>query len=70
MNDWTGVPGADLVREGLADLRAGRETAAALLVAVGAPRLRQMNVDVPAIDSPEHGLYDLPAAALHKTSGE
>jgi hypothetical protein len=37
MND--ALPGADLIESGLNDLREGRETIAALLVAIGAPRL-------------------------------
>lgn len=36
-----GLPGADLVREGLADVTAGRRTIAACLIAIGSPRLRQ-----------------------------
>jgi hypothetical protein len=60
------LPGAELVNEGLSDLRAGRETEAALLVVIAAPRLRALGLDVPAIDrtfsasegeSPEHRLY-------------
>jgi len=39
---WNDLPGGDLVREGLEDLRNGRETAPALLVAIGAPRLRRL----------------------------
>ena len=57
------LPGADLIGAGLNDLRAGRETIAALLVAIGAPRLRSLGLylpsDLPA--NPEHRLYDLPA---------
>jgi hypothetical protein len=55
----SGVPGAELVEQGLADLRAGRDTTLALLVAIGAPRLRQLGFDVPAgPDQPEHRLYE------------
>ena len=56
-----GLPGADLIEKGLIDLRAGRETIEALLVAIGAPRLRQAGVDVPQDrwHVPEHRLYDL-----------
>src|SRR5690242_11781488 len=39
---WNDLPGGDLVREGLEDLRNGRETAPALLVAIGARRLRRL----------------------------
>lgn len=62
MTSWDGLPGAELVREGLADLEAGRRTAAALLVAIGGPRLRGLGVSVPVVDGAEHALYDLLAA--------
>lgn len=59
MND--GLPGADLIEAGLQDLHAGRETVAGLLVAIGAPRLRRLGLNLP--DSlpanPEHRLYEL-----------
>lgn len=38
------LPGADLIRDGLADLAAHRETAAGLLVAIGYPRLCLMGI--------------------------
>ena len=59
MND--GLPGADLIEKGLADLREHRETVEALLVAIGAPRLRNIGLDIPAElpDNPEHRLYHL-----------
>lgn len=54
------LPGADLIEQGLADLRSGNESAEALLVSIGAPRLRTVGVPVPApIASPEHKLYAL-----------
>jgi hypothetical protein len=59
------LPGQDLVDRGLADLRAGRtDTAEALLVAIGAPKLRSLGIDVPEhrIERPEHRLYELLAA--------
>jgi hypothetical protein len=59
MADWMELPGGDLVQAGLEDLRAGRETSVALLVAIGAPRLRQLGIEVPTIETPEHRLYDL-----------
>ena len=57
--ELTGLPGADLIEEGLRDLAGGRETVAALLVAIGAPRLRRAGVPVPeaVFDDPEHQLY-------------
>jgi hypothetical protein len=59
MND--ALPGADLIEAGLADLQAGRETVAALLVAIGAPRLRDLGLDLPhkLPENPEHRLYAL-----------
>ena len=53
------LPGGDLVAAGLEDLAHGRETVEALLVAVGAPRLRNAGIDVPphGIEAPEHRLY-------------
>jgi len=55
------LPGADLIAAGLNDLRAGRETIASLLVAIGAPRLRALGLELPPNlpENPEHRLYDL-----------
>ena len=53
------LPGADLIREGLHDLERGVESVPALLVLVGAPRLRRLGFDVPDTpDFPEDRLYD------------
>ena len=56
-----GLPGADLIEAGLRDLRAGRETVEALLVAIGAPRLRSIGLPLPdnLPNDPEHRLYEL-----------
>ena len=54
------LPGAELIDRGLADLVAGVESVPAMLVATGAPRLRQLGVEVPpGPDRPEHRLYAL-----------
>ena len=54
------LPGADLIQRGVADLRARKETAEALLVSIGATRLRSVGVEVPSpIEAPEHKLYRL-----------
>ncbi len=55
------LPGADLIEEGVRDLREHRETIAALLVATGAPRLRQLGIELPNSlpENPEHRLYEL-----------
>ena len=65
--DTTGLPGAALIEQGLRDLAAGRESEPALLVLIGAPRLRQLGCHVsdapaewsaaPRDPSPEHRLY-------------
>jgi hypothetical protein len=52
------LPGADLVQRGIADLNDGRESAEALLVSIGAPRLRTVGIEISApIATPEHKLY-------------
>lgn len=54
----TGLPGEDLVAAGVRDLKGGADTIAALLVSIGAPRLRALGIDVPATSpNPEHRLY-------------
>jgi len=58
-----GVPEADLVREGLADLAAGTVSPQALLVSIAAPKLRQLGIDVPRpIADPDLKLYRVLAA--------
>ncbi len=60
---FTDLPGGDLLAAGLADLRRGVESIPALLAQIGAPRLRQLAIDVPARPPsdplPEHRLYEL-----------
>jgi len=57
----SGVPGGELVSVGLADLSAGRESEASLLVEMAAPRLRFLGYDVPASQNGDssHRLYEL-----------
>jgi hypothetical protein len=67
--DTTGLPGADLIEQGLRDLAAGRESEASLLVLIGAPRLTQLGLIIPPPPaewfgttrdpSPEHRLYEV-----------
>lgn len=59
--DFGPLPGGELIRQGLEDLAKGRESEAALLVLIGAPRLRQLGVDIPEADSSgaEHRLYQV-----------
>lgn len=58
------LPGDDLIEAGVEDLAEGRETIAALLVAIGAPRLKRLGINLPQQlpNNPEHRLYDLLAA--------
>ena len=55
------LPGGELVDRGIADLRAGRESEASLLVAMASPRLRALGFAVPDgdADDPAHRLYAL-----------
>jgi hypothetical protein len=58
--NWSVFPGGDLVTEGLADLAADRVTAAAALVSIGAPRLRQLGLPISRVlTDPEHRLYQI-----------
>lgn len=60
MDGLASLPGGDLIAEGLADLRGGRETLPALLVSIGAPRLRALGLEVPGpLADPEHRLYEI-----------
>lgn len=71
--ETTGLPGAELIEQGLKDLATGRESEAALLVLIGAPRLSQLGCMVPEAPSewsapprdasPEHRLYERLAVA-------
>jgi hypothetical protein len=56
--DLETLPGADLVKRGAKDLAGGNESIEALLVSIGAPRLRSIGLELPSpIPSPEHKLY-------------
>lgn len=61
LNVQDDLPGYELVSVGLDDLAAGRETESALLVAMAAPRLRAIGIDVPpgGGEQPSHRLYEL-----------
>jgi hypothetical protein len=60
------LPGADLIRDGLRDLESAVESVPALLVLIGAPRLRELGIEIVDPfrndDFAEHRLYDLLAA--------
>jgi hypothetical protein len=55
------LPGNDLIEAGVEDLLHQRQTIPALLVAIGAPKLRSLGLEVPdnLPSNPEHRLYDL-----------
>ena len=59
--DFAHLPGGSLIRAGLDDLAAGRETEASLLVLIGAPRLRRIGIEIAGESPPlvEHRLYEL-----------
>jgi hypothetical protein len=54
------LPAAEMVARGLEDLAGNVESPEALLVSIGAPRLRRIGLNVPAtIPGPERRLYEL-----------
>lgn len=60
-NPRSELPGEDLVRSGTRDLAEGRESEAALALAMAASRLRAVGVEVPQtpVADPGHRLYEL-----------
>ena len=60
----TALPASELIASGIDDLEHRRETVAALLVAIGAPKLQSLGVQIPVHlpTNPEHRLYDLLSA--------
>lgn len=60
------LPGADLVASGIEALRRGEVTIEALLVSVGAPRMRATGLDIPKTPPLEHS----PEIALYLAIGE
>jgi len=61
------LPGGDLISAGIQDLHDERETIAALLVAIGAPKLRRLGLELPTRlpSNPEHRLYELLSLTAH-----
>lgn len=65
------LPGAEIVRAGISDLLARRETAEAALVRMARPRLRAAGLEVPSTRDNEpagHALYDLLSAEDRATA--
>jgi hypothetical protein len=63
MSRRVGVPGAELVEAGLADLEDGVLSSEALLVSIAAPRLRAVGIPVRSpLSTPEKLLYERLAA--------
>jgi hypothetical protein len=62
-DDLDALPGGALVRQGLADLAAGRQSVAALLIDIARPRLIELGIvprtSPPPADEPERALYRL-----------
>lgn len=53
------LPGEDLIRQGVEDLERSVESVEALLVSIGAHRLAEVGIRIPAaIPSPELRLYE------------
>ncbi len=58
--ETAGLPGAELIEKGLADLARRTESLESLLVSIGAPRLRLLGFEVPdPFEDPETRLYHL-----------
>lgn len=58
MERFEALPGGDLLQQGMTDLASGRESVPALLVSIGAPRLRALGIEVSRpLPNPEHRLY-------------
>lgn len=58
--DHEALPGSDLIERGLGDLGRGVESVPALLVSIGAPRLRSLGFHITKpIAAPEIRLYEL-----------
>ncbi|HEY2055719.1 MAG TPA: hypothetical protein VGH14_17445 [Solirubrobacterales bacterium] len=57
--DFEDLPGAEIVREGLADLLAGRRSIAAGAVQSTAPRLRRVGVPAPSRHGGAPAAHDL-----------
>lgn len=55
------LPASDLIEAGIRDVHERRETIAALLVSIGAPKLRSLGISIPdqLPTNAEHRLYDL-----------
>lgn len=65
MVDLAGLPGRDLVEQGLLDVEHGKLSAEALLVTMAAPRLRDLGLRVvdAGVAEPERSLYELLGAS-------
>lgn len=63
LNKSSKLPGEEMIEEGLQDLSKNQTSSAALLVLIGAPRLRRMGVRIPPqkepLLHPEHALYQM-----------
>jgi hypothetical protein len=57
--DFEYLPGGDLVAKGIEDLARSAQSIEALLVSIGAPRLRDLGILIAApLPDPEHQLYE------------
>ena len=60
VNSTDSLPGGDLIAEGRRDLERGRETVAALLVSIGAPKFARLGEPVVGpVRDPEARLYEM-----------
>ncbi|MEM9479195.1 MAG: hypothetical protein AAGA58_05965 [Verrucomicrobiota bacterium] len=47
------LPGIEIARKGLEDLKLGKESAESYLIMIGAPRLRHCGIDIPLFTPPK-----------------
>lgn len=51
--DLTGLPGEELICQGIEDLRERRESVESLMVQIGASRMRAAGLDIPLFSKPD-----------------
>lgn len=61
--DLTGLPGEELIRQGLRDLLLGNDSMEALMVQIGASRMREAGLEVPEF-SPRSSAAELSLYSL------
>jgi len=67
---FEGLPGAELVHQGLVDLANGKDTVASSLIRIGTPRLRRLGLSIPETQfQPEHALNESALPRAQESGG-